>query len=456
MTKFRWHVVTVLLAAGVAIAWGIFWLWNANALPSLGDDYDVSAEVPDAASLAPNAGVRIAGLDVGKVTSIDHERRAAVLGLEIDDDQAPIPEDSRVRVRLRTLVGENYVELQPGSSDSDLPDGGTLPLNQAGELVDVEAILSALRGKTRQRAREFIQGLGSGVRDRGPELNRFLAGASGTIEEGSAVVRTLARDREQVARLIENFGDVARAVGDRGTSLRQLARGLRVSFESVAARDRAVRAMLDEFPSTLRQVRETSATVRSVTGDAAPVLSNLAAAVRELKPTVDLLKPASEEGRGLVRELGRSAEPLRETLRRVRELSGPTARALPEVRQTLCEFNPTAEFLAPYGTDVGNVLANMASSANFYDAKGHAVRLTASVSEDSVAVWDEQTNRAASELLDSGLLGELHDAGYNPLPGPLGVTAPFTKSRAFKQGVGVTGPSDYPFPYPRVEAECGR
>src|SRR5206468_10356444 len=140
----------------------------------------------------------------------------------------------------------------------------------------------------------------------------------------------------------------------------------RVTFQSIAERDDAVRALLDAMPPTLRRVRSTTATVRAVTPRTAPVLANLAAAIDEAKPAVSLLAPAATEGRAVVSELGRAAPPLQGTLRRLRLLAPSTVRALPQVRAILCQVNPMAKYLRPYAEDVATLLNDMGSVTNYY------------------------------------------------------------------------------------------
>ena len=448
MIKLRTHAITVIVAAAVALGWMFVWFVGTKGTP-FEDKYKIRAQVPSAVALIPNSSVKIDGVKVGKVTSIDRAVNGVTLGLELDADDGPIPIDSRVGVRLRTLVGENYVSLYPGRSNTMLREGGTLAMSQANDYVETDQILSVLRGETRERARDFIQGLGGGVRNRGDKLNRFVYGAAGTIEEGSAILRLLRNDRRRVARLIDDFGDVARAVGERRQAVRGLASGLEASFKSIASRHEDLRSILEQMPATLRQVRRTSQIVRAVTGDAAPVLSNLAAAVQELDPSVKLLYPTAQQARGAVRELGRAALPLRSTLAQLNRLAPPLVTALPHVRRTLCELNPAVKFITPYSKDIAAFGGTFASATNAYDGVGHVTRLGAIVGKDALAgAWTEPMAKAAETLVQAGIFDKLGGRnGYNPLPGPGGADD-------LQTGLGSIGPTDAPLPYTRVTAEC--
>lgn len=439
-------LVVFVAAAAAMVANQLLTAWGPA------EEYEVRTLVPTVASMAPGSSVRIAGVRVGRVTSIERKGKAAELVLAIDEDDAPLPRDSRLAVRLRSLVGETYVQIYPGRSPTMLPDGGVLPRTQVGEYVEAEKILDTLKGPTRERARQLIKGLARGVEGRGGKLNRMLDDTAGLAEPGTELWTQLAEDRLEIARLVDNLGVVTQTIGARGQSVVELAGGLRRTAQAIADRDDAVGAMLDQLPATLRQARTTAGTLRPVSHRAGPLLGDAAVLLRQLKPSLAALRPAAREGRAVVAELGRAAPPLQTTLRRLRTVSEPVARALPELRQTLCQANPLLRYLSPYHRELGALFANAASVTNFYDSTGHAMRLQVIASDDDIppGVYDEATSKLVDGLLRIGPLGKLRGRGYNPYaePGEGGRPA---------KGKGVLGPQDAKdvLEYTRVRPECG-
>jgi hypothetical protein len=67
------------------------------------------------------------------------------------------------------------------------------------------------------------------------------------------------------------------------------------------------------------------------------VLAQLAGAVHELRPAMELMGPAAQEGRGIMRQLAATAPRLKATLGDVRALSRPAVKAVPDVYRMLCE-----------------------------------------------------------------------------------------------------------------------
>jgi len=439
----RPHAITIacaLIALGVVVTW-LTW---SGGLPSLSGRYEVQAMVPSAVTVSPGATVRIAGITVGKVKEVRQSGAAVALRLSLDPDHGPLPVDSRVGVRLRSLVGENYVEIVPGRSRQTLPDGGTLPISRANDYVEIDQILDALRGKTRERARHLLQDLGATVGPRGRQLNRLTSRAGGFLREGSNLAALLDDDRQSVSRLVDNLGVLGRSIATRGAELRSFARGARTTFSAIARRDAALRSVIDELPPTLAQTQKTSASLRAATRDVAPVVTRLATTVDRLDPAVKRLRPAAQEGRGIMRELSGAAAPLGRALDQLRLASGPLRGVLPGVRRVLCQARPALAYLAPYAKEVTSVAAGMASATNYYDASGHAARLYVAIGSDTPTIEGSQ---AISKLLNSGIFQSVHLMGWNPYPKP-GQAGDITT------GARRSGPNDSQITYPRVEAAC--
>ena len=80
--------------------------------------YEVRAIFDNVASAVPDEDVKVAGAKVGVIESMDvtHDKKAAVV-LRIDDDRfTPFREDAKCSVRPQSLIGEKFVECEPGTS----------------------------------------------------------------------------------------------------------------------------------------------------------------------------------------------------------------------------------------------------------------------------------------------------------------------------------------------------
>jgi len=449
------HILSVLAFTAVAVAWALFLLAKGGGLPDVGDKaYEVSAVIPSGAALAPGSRVTMAGVQVGRVKSVKRQGMGAKLVLELDDqDVLPLAADTRVQVRQHTPVGENYVGLVSGRSTRKLASGDALPVAQSDEFVDVDRLLSVLKGDTRERARQTIQSLGGALEGRGEKLNDLVAGTSAFLKPSAKFVDVLHQDRRQASRLIAQLGDVAAAIGQRDAAISTIARQGLTSMQAIRSRDDALRSTIEELPSSLQRIRSTSETVRSVSAVARPVVDDAALALRTLQPTVARLRPAAQAGRGVMRELSGAAPGLERTLQQVTKLSGPLSAALPKVHKTICEAAPALRYLKPYMPEVLHILIGLGSSSNSYDATGHLIRLAPIFSENSLSGAPPEVSAAANTLLYSGLVGENGGTSLNfdpyPKPGSLGKTVATSNVPLGPEKVPDTG-----YKYPRVEADC--
>ena len=94
--------------------------------------FRLKAAFSTAVNIHPSSPVRIAGVNVGKVSSVAREGNAGLVTMEIQSGGLPIHSDATVKIRPRTfLEGNWFVELQPGSpSAKTLSSGATLPITQ--------------------------------------------------------------------------------------------------------------------------------------------------------------------------------------------------------------------------------------------------------------------------------------------------------------------------------------
>jgi phospholipid/cholesterol/gamma-HCH transport system substrate-binding protein len=441
-------LLTLAVAFGVAIGYS-YWLVHGLDYPS--SAYRLRVLVPSARNLTQGASVFISGVHVGSVAGVQGAGNDAFVTLSIDRHDWPLPSDTRVQVRERTLVGEMMVVLYPGRSRSMLATDAMIPSTQVNSSVELDQILNVLRGATRARARAALAGLSAGIGGEGAQLNALFGGSSDALQQGTALARVLGDDRTQTADLVGNLGDVAGAIGARSASIGQFAQGLDTTAHALAARDSAMRALIDQIPPTLSQVKTTSQVLSATSTNIGPVLGNLGRWLGDVRPSVQILRPAASEGSAVLRELGRTVPQFLPVLQGLRSLSPAASQALPQLRGVFCQANPLFGYLAPYERALAMVFANMGSGTNYTDADGHAARLYGVISDNSATVFDQNTSQIVNALVGagSGLLHPTRQTGYNPYPAP-GFSGPPSV------GEGVLGPAAArgAIPYTRVTADC--
>ncbi len=169
--------------------------------------YEISAEFDQAENLGSQADVRISGVNVGKVISVGLDRHTGLTRavMEIEPQFAPRPADTRAILRQKTLLGETYVELSPGSQTArKLPDGGTLPHGQIAPTVQLDQILSTFDPATRQAFMTWMQQQGIALTGRGQDLNAAFAQLYPFATNVDSVLAVLRRDSAATSTLLSD------------------------------------------------------------------------------------------------------------------------------------------------------------------------------------------------------------------------------------------------------------
>src|ERR1700722_12448210 len=127
--------------------------------------YTIHAEFASALDIHAKSPVRVAGVNVGQVTSIKREGNTGLVTMEIESKGLPIHSDATMKLRPRIfLEGNWFVELQPGSpSAPELHSGATIPITQTADPVQIDQLLDALNTDTRENLQHFLIYYGQGL-----------------------------------------------------------------------------------------------------------------------------------------------------------------------------------------------------------------------------------------------------------------------------------------------------
>jgi virulence factor Mce-like protein len=343
----------------------LLYIWKAFGGPSplAPNKYELSADFAEAVQLAESADVRISGVKVGRVTTVELAGDRTRATIQIEPRYAPIPRSTKAILRQKTLLGETYVELTPGDPDAgELPDGGRLPRRQVLATVELDEVTRALDPATRKDLQRFVHG-----------LRHAADGHAGSLSDALGNLPRFSDDTDQLLTILdEQHGALRRVTRDTGTVLGALGRrqgqlsGLVVSGDRVlrttAARDRELAEIVRILPTTLAELRPTLVQLRGVAETAAPVVSELRPAARSLGPTLTdamALAPDLEALFGdvdRVVELSRTALP---ALTNVVEHARPLVKIL---LPTLKEAYPVVEYAGLYKHEVVAMFMNLAAS----------------------------------------------------------------------------------------------
>jgi phospholipid/cholesterol/gamma-HCH transport system substrate-binding protein len=348
ITPFRAGVIALVVIALLTF----FAVTRANPFSN---PYELKASFRDARNLGQGAVVRIAGVDVGRVTKVEPAdgSSAATVTMELDDEALPLHADAELQVRPRILLEGNYfVDIAPGSpSAPELDEGDTVAVGQTSTAVSLPVILSTLQEDVRTNLRTLLHEYGSvALQDGGAEafndaIPWFTPAYRNAALTNLALLGT--QPERDIRRVLRGQTRTAAALTDDPEALEDLVSDLNTVAGALASQDAALAESVPALRDTLRaglpalaEVNATLPTVRAFAAEALP-------GVRSLPATLDAAIPWIRQARGLVRqdELGGIAAELRQAVPALVRLND---RLIPLLGQLRALSSCTNRVLVPF------------------------------------------------------------------------------------------------------------
>ena len=338
------------------------WLAFGGPLPLKPQGYRVKADFPEAATLAQESDVRLAGVNVGKVktTALDKGGARTIVELELDSQYAPIPKDSRAILRQKTLLGETYVEIAPGDKKSGtLKDGDKLPNSQIEPTVELDEIFTSFDEPTRKAFQDWMKELAVVIgKGRSRDLNDALGNLSGFSADGAKLLQVLDEQDQAVHRLVKNTGVVFGAINERQGALRQLIVNSNNTFEATARTDEALAETFRIFPTFLDESRATMTRLQRFSDNTRPLVNDLKGPADDLGPTVRDLGDLAPDAERLFRDLDPLIKVSESTVPDLEKVLNGAEPLFAAAHVFLPEMNPILSYLNYHQTTVSGFITN--------------------------------------------------------------------------------------------------
>jgi phospholipid/cholesterol/gamma-HCH transport system substrate-binding protein len=259
--------------------------------------FELKAEMTTAQAVTPGQGqtVRVAGVRVGDISSVDLENGHAVVTMAIDRKFLPVYKNATILLRPKTGLKDMFLELDPGtnydpnSDDDQFQNGGTIPVANTAPDTNVDQVLAALDGDTRAYLRLLLVGGGQGLNGRGKDLGKLL-GSLGPINRGLARLNTeVAKRKDNLATLIHNMNLLWGRVGEDGQGIEQLVSASNQALGAIATQTPDVERTVSLLGPTLRTTRVALTKTDQLATVLGPAINSLRPFARKLKPVNDSL-----------------------------------------------------------------------------------------------------------------------------------------------------------------------
>jgi phospholipid/cholesterol/gamma-HCH transport system substrate-binding protein len=411
------RILTMVAFAASCIGLLLFlWISFGGTTSLSARGYEISAEFDQAENLGGQADVRISGVNVGKVISVGLDRRTGLTRavMSIDPQFAPRPADTRAILRQKTLLGETYVELSPGTATGPkLPDGATLPRGQIAPTVQLDQILSTFDPATRSAFETWMQQQGMALTGRGQDLNAALAQLYPFATNVDSVLTVLNRDSAATSTLLRDGGQVLAAVTRSPAALQQLVNNANTSFSATAAQAATLAATIKALPAFLVATRSTVDRVTQFALTTKPLVDELRPAAVQLTPTLRSLGVLAPELESLLVNVGPLTSASEAGVPALEQFLRSSVPLLTRIKPYLGGLIPVVDYINTYRREIAAFFANgtAASQATLPSAVSHKplhyVRVSSPVNPETLTNYSHRliSNRGNPYLVPGGYDG---------------------------------------------------
>jgi phospholipid/cholesterol/gamma-HCH transport system substrate-binding protein len=450
MQKSAPSIGRILVAVGFTLSCFalllFLWVTFGGPIPLKPESYRITADFPEAITLAKEADVRIGGVSVGKVKSLglapdsECQKDPATCNttratIEIDPQYAPISSDARAILRSKTLLGETYVELtsgsqvQPGQPDNTnataqsssidvgqisgsdaphpIPEGGHLAQTQVQNQTQIDEIFQGFDQQTREAFQSWMQNSALAVNGRGLDLNDAFGNLGPFASDASDVLGTLRQQEQSLRTLVHDTGDVFGALTAHDQALAGAIVGGNRTFGALASQSRALSDTFKIFPTFENETRLTLDRLKGFAEDARPVFHDLKPVARNLSPTLRDVQRLAPDANRLFKNLNPLVRASRTGLPSLSSFVTQLRPVMDGLDPFLANFNPLIRWLDYQAPVVTDFLANPSSStADFLpfqsgqNAPLHLSRQMTILTAESLSIYHNRlaTNRGNGYL----------------------------------------------------------
>ncbi len=338
----------ILVSAAVLLAVGAFLVLTLGASGgSSAPTYKI--ELDNAFGLVNGADFKVAGVISGTIKSI---------GLCYDDKSAhcqnplhalvtvqvsqrgfgQFHSDAFCQSRPQSLIGEYFVDCEPGTTGKVLKAGSTIPASHTQSTIPADLVQNIMRLPYRQRFSLIINELGAAVASRSEDLQTALRRADPALAETDNLLALLASDARTIRDLNTNADSVITALANNKQQVQRFIIEANRTSTISATQAPAIQATWEKLPGFLQQLRPAMAKLGAAADAQDPVFQNLNAASANLNTFFHDLVPFSHESIPSLQSLGKASavgkpavEAARAPVAHLNQFAKPT----PELAQNL-------------------------------------------------------------------------------------------------------------------------
>jgi virulence factor Mce-like protein len=337
-----------VLASAVVLALVAVFMVSAMGSGSGSSSPTYKINFDNAFGLVTGADFKVAGVKAGSITAINlpsdcikGNTTGCYAQVTVSVSQAgfgSFHQDAFCQSRPQSLIGEYFVDCQPGSRGAVLKPGSTIPVTHTQSTIPMDLLNDVMRMPYRQRFSLIINELGAAVAGRSDDLAAALRRAVPALTQTDNLLNLLANDSRTINQLNVNANTVITALANNSRDVTDFIDEANRAATVSATQSTSISATWRLLPTFLEQLRPTLAQLSAATTANLPVVNNLNAASGELHRLFVDLPPFAHASLPAIKALGQASV----TGKTAVQAAAPTvadlnhfAKPLPELAQNL-------------------------------------------------------------------------------------------------------------------------
>ena len=332
------RVLAIAAVVVAAVAFAVVSIAASNDSSAAGT-YKI--EFDNGFGLVTGADFKVAGVPAGTIKSISLDQKTldAVVTIQVTQTGfGPFHADAFCQSRPQSLIGEYFVDCQPGDHGPVLAPGSTIPVTHTQSTVPADLLLGVMRMPYRERLTLIINELGAAAAGRSTDLQVALRRAVPALAETDDLLHLLANDSRTLQQLTVSADTVVTALAKNRTQVQRFITAANNTATATASQQANLRSALALLPGFLEQLRPALAQLGAAAGANTPALANLNASATQLTTLLHQVPGFSRVALPAIRSLGQASitgkaavQAAAPSVEHLKALAGPT----PELAQNL-------------------------------------------------------------------------------------------------------------------------
>lgn len=346
----------ILLSAAIVLAAGAFIVLAGGASNgNANGTYRIA--VDNAFGLVTGADFKVAGVPAGTIEAINLDQKTLHAIVTVSVTRGGFGQfhaDATCETRPESLIGEYFIDCNPGSSGPVLKPGSTIPVSHTTSTIPADLVQNVMRLPYRERFTLIVNELGAAAASRSGDLQAALQRAVPALTETDSLLNLLGNDSTTLQNLTRDSNTVITALANNSTQVERFITEANRTATATATQDGNLRLTFQKLPGLLEQLRPTMAKLGTTVTNNEPVLSNLNSASGQINRLFTDLPGFSRSARPALKSLGQAS------------VTGKVA--VQAATPTVADLNQFAKPTPELGKNLAIVLRSLDTQSNAVEA----------------------------------------------------------------------------------------